>query len=190
MNDTASIVPNARAASIPRIINGLARYMRLKLEENALKPPWRMESDNALIGQFRDECRELVEAVIYKHGAEAIAREAADVANLAAMLADNAGAFTDEPKPEPISEVQPKPPVSESEEVARLRAELAEVTADRDRWVARMKLLERFIDRAVLVLTGRAPVDDTRARLEELVALVAAAKNGEALALISKWGSP
>jgi hypothetical protein len=36
-----------------------------------------------------------------------------------------------------------------------LREQLAEVTADRDRWVARMRKLERRIDDATELLRGR-----------------------------------
>jgi len=63
--------------------------MLAKLGENAWKSPWSKSSVKWLRNRLRQEVAELGRAIRNGDTAEAVAREAADVANFAMMIADN-----------------------------------------------------------------------------------------------------
>jgi NTP pyrophosphatase (non-canonical NTP hydrolase) len=70
------------------LVEELAVVMRQKLAENRRKPHWRQADLGYLTRRIYDEARELSRAI--KRGATPaeVRREAADVANFAAMVAD------------------------------------------------------------------------------------------------------
>jgi uncharacterized iron-regulated protein len=71
-----------------RLVDVLRPYQLEKLEENRWKEHWSGTDLMALFRYANDELRELGFALINRDGAESIAREAADVANFCAMIAD------------------------------------------------------------------------------------------------------
>lgn len=75
----------------PEINQALDRWtetMRAKLIENRHKGGWRNCSVSALLRRVHEELGELVEAVMNDEAMEHIDAEAADVANMAMMVAD------------------------------------------------------------------------------------------------------
>lgn len=86
----------------PEVI-AFAEAMQFKLDKNAKKKGWPEQDTNGdrgwkscppmfLEGKLQEEVGELLEALV-GGDVEAIRREAADVGNIAMMLADNAGAL-------------------------------------------------------------------------------------------------
>lgn len=69
-------------------VQRFAEQMEQKLFENDHKADWLTETVGDLLVMLRDECRELREAVECGTSME-IVREAADVANIAMMIADH-----------------------------------------------------------------------------------------------------
>jgi len=67
-----------------------AEKMEEKLLENDRKSHWKGCSDKWLLNRLRQETGELKRAIGSKLDSEQVAREAADVANFAMMIADNA----------------------------------------------------------------------------------------------------
>lgn len=72
-----------------KIVQWFALLMEQKLDENKHKNGWRQSLNTRLLRQLKGEVQELEEALLNGDPVE-IAREAADVANYAMMLADNA----------------------------------------------------------------------------------------------------
>jgi hypothetical protein len=72
-------------------IMALATMMERKLRENEDKGDWRVCRAEYLLTRCGEERDELICAVVTKASPRAILREAADVANLAMMVADNCG---------------------------------------------------------------------------------------------------
>ena len=72
------------------VVLRFAEVMELKLLENSHKQGWGQLSPKWLLNRLRQETREL-EGALKTGTPELIAREAADVANFAMMIADNAG---------------------------------------------------------------------------------------------------
>lgn len=70
-----------------------AELMEQKLRANDHKGHWRESSLSYLIARLREECGELIDAVLYEEGStpDHITEEAADVANFAMFIADVAG---------------------------------------------------------------------------------------------------
>ncbi len=68
------------------------RLMVVKLGENSHKTHWSRSTDAYLMRRLVQETKELRNA-LKKGDAKEIGREAADVANFAMMIADNAGAL-------------------------------------------------------------------------------------------------
>jgi hypothetical protein len=94
-------------------VAAIALAMQYKLNKNRNKDGagWVRDSSGArngwkgcsvefLIGKLHEEVGELIEAITLQHGLEAIRNEAADVGNLAMMLADVCGALAAAPQPE------------------------------------------------------------------------------------------
>ncbi len=69
------------------LVERLHSEMRKKLKANREREHWKQSSGRYLFARLREEVDELIDAV--NHGEDAWA-EAADVANFAAMIADNA----------------------------------------------------------------------------------------------------
>jgi NTP pyrophosphatase (non-canonical NTP hydrolase) len=69
------------------LVDRMADNMRMKLFANRERPHWKGDHLATLHFKLREEVKELIDAVI--EGEDAWA-EAADVANFAAMIADNA----------------------------------------------------------------------------------------------------
>lgn len=70
-----------------------AEAMKDGLDVNEHKGGWEDCSEEFLIAKLAEEFAEFVQAVKGEESAEAIREEAADLANVAMMLADNCGAF-------------------------------------------------------------------------------------------------
>jgi NTP pyrophosphatase (non-canonical NTP hydrolase) len=72
-----------------------AELMEQKLRANDHKGHWRGSSLSYLIARLREECGELIDAVLYEEDSTPghITEEAADVANFAMFIADVAGAL-------------------------------------------------------------------------------------------------
>jgi len=71
-----------------RIVQALEKRMLHKLRVNAHKPHWHGESIEYLLGRLREEVREVEDAIEEEQSSDAIYNECADVANIAAMIAD------------------------------------------------------------------------------------------------------
>jgi len=72
-------------------LHAFQRIMWDKLMANAHKGGWESASPEELLGRLEDELEELKRAVRCAESPEAVARECADVANFAMMLADVVG---------------------------------------------------------------------------------------------------
>mgnify|MGYP000899229991 FL=1 len=72
-----------------------AELMEQKLRANDHKGHWRGSSLSYLIARLREECGELIDAILYEEDSAPghITEEAADVANFAMFIADAAGAL-------------------------------------------------------------------------------------------------
>jgi NTP pyrophosphatase (non-canonical NTP hydrolase) len=68
------------------LVDRLAQHMRVKLAANSDRPHWEHSGGPYLFKRLREEVEELLQAI--NNGEDAWA-EAADVANFAAMIADN-----------------------------------------------------------------------------------------------------
>lgn len=76
---------------IDTLITTLSAYQRLKLTENSHKPGWEEEQfDSLILGLHSEKYELLAEIADPDSTPEKIWREAADVANYAAMLASEA----------------------------------------------------------------------------------------------------
>lgn len=83
------------------VVDAFAEVMREKLRQNDHKGHWSKEPTSFLIGKLREEVAELIHEVTRRDiDPRLVAREAADVAAVAMMLADNAGGLG---KPEPAN---------------------------------------------------------------------------------------
>ena len=80
------------AATERRLVDQFAVVMRHKLRENRFKGGWRQETAEFLIDKLREEVDELVEVIAANNLDQFALRdareEAADVGNMAMMLAD------------------------------------------------------------------------------------------------------
>lgn len=89
-----------------------------------------------------------------------------------------------------VTELLGPPTTGSDEMIARLKAllegPLAEVTKDRDRWVARMKLLEQRIADAQHALTGHAPPKARAPYPPEVMALLDALDHALARAVLNQ----
>lgn len=74
---------------IEGLLTWFNREQKLKLEQNQHKPHWREEGIWKLFDGLMIEVNELGNAIAYE-GPEEIRKEAADVANFAAFIADQA----------------------------------------------------------------------------------------------------
>lgn len=101
---TARPAPSAIATSLRPEVIAFAKAMQLKLDKNAKKKGWPEQDENGdrgwkscppmfLEAKLREEVNELLEALL-SGDVDAIRYEAADVGNIAMMLADNAGALS------------------------------------------------------------------------------------------------
>jgi len=72
-----------------RLVTLLSNHMVLKLAENRFKSHWDYETLQFFSMRLTQEKKELMRAVQSGASAEDVWREAADIANFAAMLADN-----------------------------------------------------------------------------------------------------
>jgi len=79
---------NDRDADAKEAIPRLLVAMFDKLAANRHKPHWRRQPPRELWGELCNEVIELLEEVVRDGTAEAVWAEAADVANLAMMVAD------------------------------------------------------------------------------------------------------
>jgi len=68
-------------------VGAFAALMEAELRKHDDRPGWKKEDVQWLFGRLKDESVELITAIA-KHEPEAIAKEAADVANFAMMIAD------------------------------------------------------------------------------------------------------
>lgn len=71
-----------------------AKVMEQKLRENEHKGGWRNDSTWALLARLREEVGEMYDVLSSPIDPVVVGREAADVANFAMMIADNAGALS------------------------------------------------------------------------------------------------
>lgn len=71
-----------------RIVHALEKRMLHKLRVNAHKPHWHGESIEYLLERLREEVREVEDAIEDELSSDAVYDECADVANIAAMIAD------------------------------------------------------------------------------------------------------
>jgi NTP pyrophosphatase (non-canonical NTP hydrolase) len=80
------------AAAERRLVRQFAVFMRRKLRENRFKGGWREETGEFLMEKFHEEVGELVEAIeadnLSQFDLRDVQEEAADVANMAMILAD------------------------------------------------------------------------------------------------------
>jgi NTP pyrophosphatase (non-canonical NTP hydrolase) len=77
-------------------VDAFADVMREKLRENDHKGDWKKEPIAWLVGKLREEVGELIHEVTRRDvDPRLVAREAADVSNVAMMLADNTGGLGD-----------------------------------------------------------------------------------------------
>lgn len=76
------------------------QIMRDKLNENQHKPKWKKSTKQWLYNRLNDERKELREALINNISPMEIARECADVACFAMMIADNTGGLQPSEQPE------------------------------------------------------------------------------------------
>jgi len=109
-------------------VGRFADRMREKLRENEHKPHWADCSPTWLLDRLFDEANELRDELRDSQDAGAVARECADVANFAMMIADVVGGL---------------PGVTQ---------DVVEC-ADCVRWTARIKLLEARLDSIVSTAT-------------------------------------
>lgn len=82
------VAPSGRA--VRPVVQWFAEQMEERLAANDHKPGWRGDDMDALLSRLADEKVELAQAVEADAPAREIAKEAADVANFALMIADNA----------------------------------------------------------------------------------------------------
>lgn len=64
------------------------QVMRDKLNENQHKPRWDGDTIEWLMMRLKEETQELVEAIDFNEPPRNVARECADIANFAMMIAD------------------------------------------------------------------------------------------------------
>jgi len=83
-------VAAARTLNLREPVLRLAGVMEVRLRANDHKGHWRGRDDAYLMRRLREEAEELFAAVEQGAAVEEIEREAADVANFAMMIADNA----------------------------------------------------------------------------------------------------
>jgi len=83
-----------------------ALRMEEKLQRNDHKEHWTSYSAKWLLNRLRQETQELTRAIENGEEPEAIANEAADVANFAMMVADVCGGLTAEAGASPFKEVE------------------------------------------------------------------------------------
>lgn len=72
-----------------RLVDEISIAMRWKLRQNAHKQIWTKGNPRRLLYLLRLEFEELVDAVFANESTERVWEEAADVANIAAMVADS-----------------------------------------------------------------------------------------------------
>lgn len=72
-----------------RLINRMHHHMERKLAANQDKRHWSDASNEYLFRRLLEEVAELREAIFNHRDSEAVWSEAADVANFAAMIAEN-----------------------------------------------------------------------------------------------------
>ena len=87
MNDSSGSAGSDRQHEC---VQWFAAHMEKKLRENDHKPGWFRDSHFALLRRLREEVEELAEATMAQDSSDQIVKEAADVANFAMMIADNA----------------------------------------------------------------------------------------------------
>lgn len=73
------------------LVHAMAHRMREKLEENRVKGTWHNDDPYWLLMRLEQEVAELRYAVFHGSGPGMVWAEAADVGNLAAMVADTYG---------------------------------------------------------------------------------------------------
>lgn len=71
-----------------KAVNDFAKDMKRKLIENKHKGHWGQDQPEELFRRLLEEAGELIEAVIKNAPYSAVAAEAADVGNIAMMIAD------------------------------------------------------------------------------------------------------
>jgi NTP pyrophosphatase (non-canonical NTP hydrolase) len=95
-------MPNGDARDEALMVVGLSQMMVKKLRENRHKGGWRQDGPTRLLERLKAEVVELEEAVKewqsgkmagHPLALQAVALEAADVANFAGMVADSVGAL-------------------------------------------------------------------------------------------------
>lgn len=70
------------------LVASFAETMRETMRDNAYKGGWRSNSFTDLISMLREEVDELEKSVTDRESADIVTAEAADVANVALMIAD------------------------------------------------------------------------------------------------------
>lgn len=79
----------SRAIEEINLVSTLSKYCFEKLEQNSHKDHWGKERMNMLFYYLYQEITEIQSAMLTRESPEAVWREAADVANFVAMIADN-----------------------------------------------------------------------------------------------------
>lgn len=145
-----------------QLVSRFAAWMLVKLRQNAHKVHWSKQSNEELLELLKGEVAEL-EAALANEGYAAVRLECADVANIAAMIADNVGMGIARPGDDPFAYPGG---------IEKMHADLLSARAEAARWAQRNRTLEARSANACAMLGGKPPFTASLVDSEELSALV------------------